>query len=125
MKAALNKPIASLFDLSKSAKTKIKTEVLFLERCLNLLKPGGRLGIVLPERIFNNPSLAYVREFIEDRAFLRAVVSLPQETFISSGASVKCSLLFLQKFTEEEQQCFDNTYTVAKVEVEAMYAAEI
>ena len=125
VKAALNKPIASLFDLPKNAKAKIKTEVLFLERCLNLLKPGGRLGIVLPEGIFNNPSLAYVREFIEDRAFLRAVVSLPQETFISSGASVKCSLLFLQRFTEEEQQCFDNTYTVAKAEVAAMYADEI
>ncbi len=86
VKAALNKPIASLFDLPKSDKAKIKTEVLFIERCLDLLKPGGRLGIVLPEGIFNNPpSLAYVREFTEDRAFLRAVVSLPQETFVSSG----------------------------------------
>lgn len=125
VKAALNKPIASLFDLPKSEQAKIKTEVLFIERCLDLLKPGGRLGIVLPEGIFNNPSLAYVREFTEDRAFLRAVVSLPQETFVSSGASVKCSLLFLQKFTEEEQKRFDKTYATAKAEVEARYADEI
>lgn len=125
VKAALNKPIASLFDLPKSDKAKIKTEVLFIERCLDLLKPGGRLGIVLPEGIFNNPSLAYVREFTEDRAFLRAVVSLPQETFVSSGASVKCSLLFLQKFTEEEQQRFDETFAAAKAEVEDKYADEI
>jgi type I restriction enzyme M protein len=125
VKAALNKPIASLFDLPKSDKAKIKTEVLFIERCLDLLSPGGRLGIVLPEGIFNNPSLAYVREFTEDRAFLRAVVSLPQETFVSSGASVKCSLLFLQKFTEEEQQQFDETYTIAKAEIKARYADEI
>lgn len=125
VKAALNKPIASLFDLPKSDKAKIKTEVLFIERCLDLLTPGGRLGIVLPEGIFNNPSLAYVREFTEDRAILRAVVSLPQETFVSSGASVKCSLLFLQKFTEEEQQQFDETYTTAKSEIEARYADEI
>ncbi len=41
VKAALNKPIASLFDLPKSPKSKIKTEVLFIERCLDLLKPGG------------------------------------------------------------------------------------
>ena len=54
---------------------KIKTEMLFIERCLDLLKPGGRLGIVLPEGVFNNPSLAYVREFCENRAFIRAVVS--------------------------------------------------
>lgn len=125
VKAALNKPIASLFDLPRSDKAKIKTEVLFIERCLDLLSPGGRLGIVLPEGIFNNPSLAYVREFTEDRAFLRAVVSLPQETFVSSGASVKCSLLFLQKFTEEEQQRFDKTYAAAKAEIEARYADEI
>jgi type I restriction enzyme M protein len=125
VKAALNKPVASLFDLPKSDKAKIKTEVLFIERCLDLLKPGGRLGIVLPEGIFNNPSLSYVREFTEDRAFLRAVVSLPQETFISSGASVKCSLLFLQKFSEEEQQRFDDIYAAARTEVEAKYAVEI
>lgn len=125
VKAALNKPIASLFKLPKSDKAKIKTEVLFIERCLDLLKPGGRLGIVLPEGIFNNPSLAYVREFTEDRAFLRAVISLPQETFISSGASVKCSLLFLQKFTDEEQQRFDETYAAAKTEIEILHAEEI
>lgn len=125
VQAALNKPITSLFELPKSDKAKIKTEVLFIERCLDLLKPGGRLAIVLPEGIFNNPSLTYVREFTEDRAFLRAVVSLPQETFVSSGASVKCSLLFLQKFTEEEQQQFDETYATAKAEIEARYADKI
>jgi type I restriction enzyme M protein len=116
--AAVGKPIASLFELPKGNGTekerdkraksaKIKTEILFIERCLSLLKQGGQLGIVLPEGIFNNPSLAYVREFCENRAFIRAVVSLPQETFFSSGASVKASLLFLQKFTEKEQADFD------------------
>src|SRR5207244_1853942 len=105
VRAAEGKPIASLFDLPKS--DRVKTEILFIERCLALLKPGGRLGIVLPEGIYNNPSLAYVREYVEDRAFIRAVVSLPQETFYSAGASVKASLLFLQKFTEQEQAEFD------------------
>ena len=125
VQAALNKPIASLFTLPKSPKAKIKTEILFIERCLDLLKPGGRMGIVLPEGIYNNPSLAYVREFTENRAFLKAVVSLPQETFVSSGASVKCSLLFLQKYTTEEKQQFDDTYAQAMVEVDAKYADEI
>ena len=119
VRAALNQPIATLFDLPRSSKSRIKTEVLFVERCLDLLKPGGRLGIVLPEGVFNNPSLAYVREFIEARALLRAVVSLPQETFISSGASVKCSLLFLSKFTEEEQGRFDELRKEAEAEVES------
>ena len=93
--ATTGKPIAECFELPKNSQGKlgkIKTEILFIERCLDLLIPGGKLGIVLPEGIFNNPSLAYVREFVEDRAKLLAIVSLPQETFASSGASVKCSL---------------------------------
>lgn len=125
VKAAVNKPIASLFELPKGETSKIKTEILFIERCLALLKPGGRLGIVLPEGIFNNPSLAYVREFCENRAFIRAVVSLPQETFYSSGASVKASLLFMQKFTEEEQADFDKKQAKAHSETDDKYAQEI
>lgn len=125
VRAAVGKPISSLFELPKGEKSKIKTEILFIERCLSLLKPGGRLGIVLPEGIFNNPSLAYVREFCENRAFIRTVVSLPQETFFSSGASVKASLLFLQKFTVEEQVDFDAKYADARAEIEQKYAVEI
>ena len=107
------KPIASLFKLpfvTSPKLGKVKTEILFIERCLDLLKPGGRLGVVLPEGIFNNPSLKYVRDFVEDRAWLRAVVSLPDETFKSSKASVKTSILFLQKFTESEQRSYDKIH---------------
>ncbi|MGH7983433.1 MAG: N-6 DNA methylase [Candidatus Udaeobacter sp.] len=131
--AANRERIASLFELpkrgsgNKPVKTvgKIKTELLFIERCLSLLKSGGRLGIVLPEGVFNNPSLAFVREFVEDRAFLRAVISLPQETFFSSGASVKASILFLQKFTAKEQTRFDKLQREARSEVEANYKESI
>ena len=125
VRAAVNKPIASLFELPKGGTNKIKTEILFIERCISLLKPGGRLGIVLPEGLFNNPSLAYVREFCENRAFIRAVVSLPQETFLSSGASVKASLLFLQKFTGREQAEFDSKEKKAISDVRAKYKDEM
>jgi type I restriction enzyme M protein len=135
-RAAVGKPIASLFELPKgngtekeqdkrSKSSKIKTEILFIERCLSLLKPGGRLGIVLPEGIFNNPSLAYVREFCENRSFIRAIVSLPQEAFFSSGASVKASLLFLQKFNEKEQLDFDAEQVWCRNSIEAKYASSI
>lgn len=123
--AAKGKPIASLFELPKEKQSKVKTEILFIERCLTLLKPGGRLGIVLPEGVFNNPSLAYVREFCEDRAFIRAVVSLPQETFYSSGASVKASLLFLQKYTVEEQKTYIAVKQQAEAERRGIHEAEI
>lgn len=125
VQAAKGKPISSLFDLPKGEQNKIKTEILFIERCLALLKPSGRLGIVLPEGVFNNPSLAYVREFCEDRAFIRAVVSLPQETFLSSGATVKASLLFMQKFSVGEQEKFNQLKAKTRAEVEAKYAPEI
>jgi type I restriction enzyme M protein len=122
--AAKGKAIASLFQLpARSPKGevsgRIKTELLFIERCLDLLKPGGRLGIVLPEGVFNNPSLAHVRAFTEDRARLLAVVSLPAETFTSSGASVKCSLLFLQKFTEPEAADYAKKHAAARAETAA------
>jgi type I restriction enzyme M protein len=129
VRAAKDKPIASLFTLPKAKGNgplgKIKTELLFIERCLDLLKPGGRLGIVLPESVFNNPSLAYVREFCENRAFIRAVVSLPQDTFVSSGASVKASLLFMQKFTRKEKADFDAKLVAAEKQTREKYAPEI
>ena len=129
VRAAKGKSIASLFALptvkGNSKIGKIKTELLFVERCLDLLKPGGRLGIVLPEGVFNNPSLAYVREFCEDRAFIQAVISLPPETFVSSGASVKASLLFMRKFTAEEQADFDSKKAVSEQKTRNKYAPEI
>ncbi|MBE3100438.1 MAG: N-6 DNA methylase [Planctomycetes bacterium] len=124
-RAAKGKPIASLFELPKGEKSKVKTEILFIERCLALLKPGGRLGIVLPEGIFNNPSLAYVREFCEDRARILAVVSLPQETFYSCGASVKASLLFMQKFAHKEKADFDRKKAAAEKEIRAKYGPRV
>ncbi len=101
IKAARGKPITSLFELPKG--NSIKTELLFIERSLSLLKPGGRMGIVLPEGVYNNPSIAYVRQFVEDRAYISAIISIPQETFISAKSFVKTSLLFMQKFTEKEK----------------------
>lgn len=72
-------------------------DVLFIEQCLNFLKPGGRLGIVLPNGHFENASMDYLRTYIKDRAFIIGVVLLPQETFIPYGTGIKASLLFLQK----------------------------
>jgi len=56
-------------------------QVLFIERCLQLLREGGRLGIVLPEGIFGNPSDRYIWEYISSVASVIGVVSLSQETF--------------------------------------------
>lgn len=78
------------------------TEILFLERCLDFLRPGGKMGIVLPDGILTNSSLQYVRDFITQRAQILAVVSLPQTAFTHYGAGVKASLLFLRKKRDRE-----------------------
>jgi type I restriction enzyme M protein len=88
--------ILDSFQLGKGFETQ-KTEILFIERCLDLLKDGGRMGIVLPDSILRNSSLMYVREFILSNAKVLGVVSLPSHAFVPSGAGVKSSLLFLEK----------------------------
>jgi type I restriction enzyme M protein len=77
-------------------------EILFIERCLQFLKPYGRMGIVLPDGLLSNSSLEYVRRWIKNHARILAVVSLPPETFIPHGTGVKASIMFLQKLSEDE-----------------------
>jgi type I restriction enzyme M protein len=71
-------------------------QILFIERCLQLLKDGGRMGIVLPEGLFGNPSDRYIWEFVFSNAKILAVISVPQETFQPS-THTKTSILFLEK----------------------------
>lgn len=77
-------------------------DVLFVERCLDLLRPGGRMGIVLPNSDLNNINLDYVRRFIRGRARILAVVGLPVGTFASAGANPHPSVVFVQKLASKE-----------------------
>jgi len=97
-----DKKILQNFQLGKDRENQ-KTEILFIERCLDLLKDGGKLSIVLPDSILTNSSLQYVRDFILKRGKILAVVSLPQHAFVPSGAGVKSSLLFLEKIKQEKE----------------------
>lgn len=90
--------------------------VLFIDRCLQLLKPGGRFMIVVPDGILCNSGDRYVREylmgrkdeetgrFIGGKAVVKAVVSLPPVTFQLSGAGAKTSFLYLQKKRPGDEQ---------------------
>lgn len=102
----IGKSILSLFPVGAMSGL---TEVLFIERCIDLLKPGGRMGIVLPEGVLNTSNLQKVREHFEGRAKLIFICSIPQDVFIAAGATVKPSLVFFKKFTEDEvaeyEQC--------------------
>lgn len=87
------------YHKTKSIYPNQNAEILFIERCLQLLKEGGRMAIVLPNGNFENPSLEYLRYYIKLKAKILAIVNLPQETFIPFGTGVKTSLLFLEKDT--------------------------
>ena len=115
--------ILDLFDIGLG-KANRPTELIFVERCLNLLKPGGRMGIVLPDGNLNNPSLAWLRRYAEGRAKLLAVVGLPEETFRSSDATVKASLVFMTKFTDEEAAEWDAAWTQAQTELDPSFDAQ-
>lgn len=83
-------------------------EVLFIERCLDWLKPGGRMGIVLPDGILGNPAAEYIRWWILRHAWVLASVDLPVEVFIvEANVNILKSLLFLKKKTSEEIKAED------------------
>jgi type I restriction enzyme M protein len=116
----------SLLDLyGKLGKMSGLTEVLFIERCLNLLKPGGRLGMVLPEGVLNTSNLQKVREHFEGRAKLILICSIPQDVFIAAGATVKPSLVFMKKFTKEEIKKYNAVTKQAQDEIRETYRDEI
>lgn len=118
----IDQPILDQFQIGKFSGL---TEVLFIERCLNLLKPGGRMGIVLPEGVLNNTNLQKVRDFVESKAKILLIVSIPQDVFMAAGATVKPSLLFFKKFTEDEAEEYNRIYIQVSHEVEAKYDEEM
>ena len=81
-----------------------KTEILFIERCIEFLKPGtGQMAIVLPDGVLTNSSLQYVRDFLMEHCQILAVVSLPPFAFSHYGAGVKSSLVFVRRKDNAQQ----------------------
>lgn len=88
------------FKQNGKAHTKVGRDILFIERNLDFLKPGGRMAIVLPQGRFNNTSDKSVREFIAERARILAIVSLHGNTF-KPHTGTKTSVLFVQKWNDD------------------------
>ena len=87
------------FKTSGKAQSTVGRDILFIERNLDFLKPGGRAAIVLPQGRFNNTSDKYIRDFIAERARILAVVGLDTNTF-KPHTGTKTSVLFLQKWND-------------------------
>lgn len=81
-------------------------EILFIEKCLKLLRPSGRMAIVLPDGLLQNISNSQVRFWIRSQANVLGVVSIPQEAFIPYGTGIKTSLLLLQKLPADTEKVF-------------------
>lgn len=92
------------YELAKKEGGKLKNNVerhiLFIERTLDMLRPGGRMAIVLPQGVLNNTNMEYVREYLFDKARILAVVGLHGNTF-KPHTGTKTSVLFLQKWGGE------------------------
>ncbi len=105
-KAVVDNPdILSQFELTtfgaNSPRTALPPEQLFIERCLDFLKPGGYLGIVLPDSILSNPGLKWIREWILQKAYIIASIDLPVETF-EPHTGTQTSILILKKKAPEQ-----------------------
>lgn len=96
--------IIAKYELGKNSKgkyqSKVGRDILFIERNLNFLKPGGRMAIVLPQGRFNNSSDKYIRDFIAERCRILAVVGLHGNVF-KPHTGTKTSVLFVQKWDDE------------------------
>ena len=114
-KISVGSTITKSYDLGKTWKKKTENkwektnsfetdrppQLLFIERCLQFLKPGGRMAIVLPDGVLGNQKEGYVRQYIKEIADIIAIVDLPLETFMPS-TSTKTSVLFLRKKQQSE-----------------------
>lgn len=98
---------------AKDKQAKEERDVLFIERILKMLKHGGRAAIVLPQGKFNNSSLAFIREWILRKARLLAVVGLHGNSF-KPHTGTKTSVLFIQKYTDQELQDIENVQNEVK-----------
>lgn len=99
-----NREQLEIYDLGYNAKGKLQNKVgrdiLFIERNLNFLKPGGRMAIVLPQGRFNNSGDKLIRDYIAERCRILAVVGLHGNVF-KPHTGTKTSVLFVQKWTDE------------------------
>ena len=96
--------ILGRYEMGKNAKGKMQNKVgrdiLFIERNLDFLKPGGRMAIVLPQGRFNNSSDKYIRDYIAEHCRILAVVGLHGNTF-KPHTGTKTSVLFVQKWDDK------------------------
>lgn len=82
----------------------LKSNVMFIERYYELLKPHGKLITIIDESLLNTSSNKQFRNFIKDKFIIKAIISLPENTFVKAGTGVKSSILYLTKRESKEEK---------------------
>ena len=98
--------------MTSRLQSSVPPEILFIERCIQLLKPGGRIGIVLPDSILGSPGLGYIREWLIRNVKIVASLDLHADTFQPRNGT-QTSVLFLQKKTQEQKDNEEKSGTMA------------
>ncbi|MCX6760442.1 MAG: N-6 DNA methylase [Candidatus Nealsonbacteria bacterium] len=93
------------WEKTDKLKEQEEPQVLFIDRCLELLKDGGRMAMVLPSGILGNEQEEYLRQYIQEKGNLFAIVELPFETF-SPNVTINTSVLFVQKGKSKKENIF-------------------
>lgn len=88
----------------RKLKASLKSNVMFIQRYHDLLKPGGKLITVIDESVLNTDTDKDCRDFIYENFLVRAIISLPRMTFFRSGANVKTSILYLEKKHDKDDE---------------------
>lgn len=84
------------FEWTDKLHDKQPPQIIFIERCLQLLKPGGRMGIVIPESVLGMPTYSHIVQFLRERVRIVGVVSMPENLF-QPHTHAKTAVLFVHK----------------------------
>lgn len=104
---------SSLYEMTDRVADSQTPQILFIERCLDLLKDGGRMGIVLPESMLCNPSHRYIMQYILSRATIQAVISVHENLF-QPHTHAKTAVVLLTKGVEPEGESHEVFMAVAR-----------
>ena len=99
------------WEMTNKLRSKQAPQILFIERCIQFLKPGGKMGIILPESLFGNPTYGYVVEYLKQHAKFLGLVSLPEELFQPYTHNKTCAV-FLERKAPNSTADTDDDYTV-------------
>lgn len=107
-----NRTTPNVWTMTERLQSSVPPEILFIERCVQFLVPGGRMGIVLPDSILGSPGLGYIREWLIKNTRIIASLDLHVDTFQPHNGT-QTSVLFLQKKTQEQKDAEEKSGAMA------------